>query len=160
MDEINGSSYLKFPSIYDRDHQSTTASVLMAFKSAGCFVVRREIVAMPNDYSALMDVVYTLDEPHYFVGDPEIAKMLIHHGIREQIQPIAPDRKCTCTIGFNSKLESWFGWTHRAIGMYGMELVLQDDWFGRKFEPSLVGRPLASLDECKRAAIAHVRGVS
>ena len=160
MDEVNGDSYLKFPSIYDRGHQGTAASVLMAFKSAGCFVVRREIVPTSKNYSALMDVVYTLDEPHYFVGDPEIAKVLIHHGIREQIQPISSDRNRSCTIGFNPTSASWFGWTHRAFGMYSKELVLSDDWFGRKFEPDLVGRPLANLDECKRAAIAHVRGVS
>lgn len=62
-----------------------------------------------------MDEYYNL-EGHY-VGDYAIAKMLMDRGIEPQLANVTDK---VCSIGFCQAESKWYGWSHRAIGSFGM----------------------------------------
>jgi len=62
-----------------------------------------------------MDEYYNL-EGHY-VGDYAIAKMLMDRGIEPQLANITDK---VCSIGYCQAESKWYGWSHRAIGSFGM----------------------------------------
>jgi len=52
-------------------------------------------------------------EGHY-IGEPEFAKTLVEkYGITRF--ELRTSKSQVCSIGFNEKTKTWYGWSHRAI---------------------------------------------
>ena len=85
-------------------------------------------------------------------------KLLYKRGIREQIQSQNNNSEGTCNIGFNSKEQMWFGWSHRAIFGFGIGYVISEDDTANDVNFK-VGYEIKSLNECKELAILFAKSV-
>jgi hypothetical protein len=72
----------------------------------------------------------------------------------------------TCSIGFSSREQKWYGWSHRAffgvaIGhVVGEGSTMVDYDEGEEATAIPVGFVCETLDDCRRCAEAHARSVS
>lgn len=105
------------------------------------------------------DMVYT--KAGHFVGDKKFASYLAAQNIR----PILADpAHSVCSIGFSTRLQKWFGWSHRAIcgfSINGTDRIFEEDYGDDntlyvEHGPKLI----QTLDDAKQAAINFADYVS
>jgi hypothetical protein len=123
---------------------------------------RREIWSMEGNPSVEMDAVYNAHG--IYVGDKETADHLASLGIL----PEGQDEKSTvCTIGFSTKDQKWYGWSHRAIYGFGIgaiakagDCVCESGSLDPDQDVSVpVGFEAKTLEDAKRMAIAFADSV-
>lgn len=127
------------PSVYAKDHE---VLVVDTFEHAH-FIAQAEKIGGDVPY---MTVCYTKCENHYYLGNLEMARFVTGTmGITEQLQPVSPEGRGTCAIGFNPETQEWFGWSHRATGSFRVGTEIKEGDIG--FEPS-------NIEEFERSMIA------
>lgn len=111
-----------------------------------------EIISTPSSFSNYDGSYIDSGAPHKC----EVLKRLIERGITEQIQARAKRKKDNgvAQLGFNPKEKKWYGWSHRAIGGFG---IGDKFWEGDKESKT---RKCKTLDECKQAASNFANSVS
>ncbi len=84
------------------------------------------------------------------------------------------DTSTVCSIGFNSAEQKWYGWSHRAIGGYGIGDVLEEGSIPTEngwTEEHLAAHPedntsipvgfvVETLEDAKKVAVAFAENVS
>ena len=124
----------------------------------GPFVVRVE--HWPDqDHDSEMAYGITDEGRLLYVGDAKTARFLYGKGITEHFQSTGGDEG-TLNVGFCPRLQAWWGWSHRAMASFRVGSKVPKDFTGKQYEPGFCGRKLKTLDECRRAALAHAEGVS
>jgi len=130
------------------------------------YIVRTELVfGKPygcDDFQ--IESAYTHDE--LYLGNPEEARFLCEKmGIRPELR--TPTSK-VCSIGFCEKEQKWYGWSHRAMGYFGIGSVVKEgdcyaksDWEPDEDENLLpVGFEAKTLDDARLMACAFAESVS
>lgn len=93
-----------------------------------------------------MTVCYTKCEKHHYLGNIDAARFITGTmGITEQLQPLNPETRGNCAVGFNPETQEWFGWSHRATGSFRIGTEIKEGDVG--FEPS-------NIEEFERSMIA------
>ena len=91
-----------------------------------------------------------------YIGDPKTAYFLYK---KKDIKPEkAKPSHNTCSIGFCTKDQSWFGWSHRAIASFKIGDKVKTDDSLAEYLP--VGFEAATLDDCKMMAKYFAESVS
>lgn len=124
---------------------------------------RREIWSMEGNDAVEMDAVY--NAAGVYVGDNETADFLAEKGILPE--PKRPTSN-VCSIGFSTKDQKWYGWSHRALYGFGIgDIAKEGDCVCEtgSCDPSAdlsvpVGFGAKTLDDAKRMAIAFADSVS
>lgn len=101
-----------------------------------------------------------------WIGSSRMANYLLTLGIYPQK---SDPSHCVCSIGFSSKDNKWYGWSHRAICGFGIGDKLFDiHWTGGHNETELEKMPyvqrgetvIENLEQAKQAAINFAEHVS
>jgi len=123
----------------------------------------------PDDFMILKSA-YTLNDEH--IGDPRIANILYRkYGIKPEL---ADKTHNICSIGFSSKDNKWYGWSHRAIHGFSIGDIVSDgdctnssgyiasylQEHPEKDKSLPVGFIAKTLGDCKKMAIAFAESVS
>ena len=117
-------------------------------------------------------IVQALTPAGDYIGDAKMASYLVDE------LGVAPEKAepthCVCSIGFSTKSQKWYGWSHRALYGYGIGYVakagdLPTTWGvvedyqvpGNEFDKRVpVGFEVKTLDDARRCAVAHAEAVS
>lgn len=113
---------------------------------------RNEVIKSVATFSNIDDSYIDSGAPHRCT----ILKRLFERGITEKIQALkkpAKGEKGVSQLGFNPKQQKWYGWSHRAIGGFGI---------GDKFweEEESKKKICKTLSDCKKAASNFADSVS
>lgn len=89
-----------------------------------------------------------------YIGDEKDAEHLIKKGIQPERAEAGNN---VCSIGYCSKDEKWYGWSHRAIHGFGIgdKAETSSPW-----GDSVSKKKIKTLDEAKQAAIEFADSVS
>ena len=108
-----------------------------------------------------------------YIGTPENAWKYIKELGLSLIQKANPKNN-VCSIGFNEKEQKWYGWSHRALGAFGIGDVVKegdctnsngytDEYLKDHLEADIslsVGSTAKTLEDAKRMAIVFANSVS
>jgi hypothetical protein len=127
---------------------------------------------IPTNERFLMFSCYT-PEGHYIGDLGTAAQLYFKYGLSE-VQPAQPGQSGhTCSIGFDAQSQKWVGWSHRAIGSFGIGHVVKDgnceafsgytDKYLEEHPEENLAMPIGfeckTLDDAKRCAIAFADSV-
>lgn len=92
-------------------------------------------------------------EGHYIGDSGRAYQLIVKRGIKPE--KVASNHS-VCSVGFSEREQRWYGWSHRAI--YGFKM-------GDTFKVSdpdgvVTTSTLATLEDCKREAVAFAASVS
>jgi hypothetical protein len=147
MDELGVKSVYDDPENFERKHKKTI--------DKGLYYLKTDAVRVANDENTpLVDVVSSYTKDGHYIGDPDTAKYLIEdRGISPQL---AHDSNKVCSIGYQPKEKSYYGWSHRAISSFG----IGDNYFDGFTEDEDKNRKIKTMDEAKESAINFADSVA
>ena len=121
---------------------------------------RNEVIQSVATFSNIDDSFIDSGAPHRC----NLLKRLFERGITEQIQARQKPAKGeigVAQIGFNPKQKKWYGWSHRAIGGFGIgDKFWEEDYLNEKKKKKVKTKICKTLADCKKAASAFAESVS
>lgn len=119
-----------------------------------------------------IQMIFVYNKDDKYVGTLEDFQMYVKENGLSKIQTYGDNK--VCSIGFNEEEQKWYGWSHRAIGSFGIgDKVKKDDlcassgWTDEylKEHPEKdlslpIGFEAKTLEDAKRMAIAFADSVA
>lgn len=128
-------------------------------KDMGPYVIKTERGRpFPDEEEIEWDMAYTHDGT--YIGEPDIAKYLFEDVGLDSVESTTSGGHCN--IGFNSKEQKWYGWSHRAIFGFGIgDKIFEEEFGDDNTNYSEHGsKTITNLDEAKLSAIRFSEHVS
>lgn len=126
------------------------------------YEVRREKftgqeVGLPDGESMEMETAYNLQGD--YIGDPALAEHLARLGVRAEL---ADTDHQTCSIGFTTTEQRWYGWSHRGMCSFGIGDRLFEAEYGDDETPLVQHGEytIEYLEEARQAAVNFAEYVS